>query len=613
MGGTHRFQSAAVAVTYALLVGVIYGIPHVWLWRDAGAGWAFPHFNVPDERGAYAGRLRALYDGEELGADVQSGMCPGAPSDFSTTGEYLTFAAGRLFGRGIRGCLILADFLFPAVACLGFYLFLRAMGCSVGLARLGPLTFFLLDPLLASKGPLLGLLQALAWVLGRPLIHEWNCAFIYSRLVSPQASLPLLAFAWFSLARAMRGGHVAWCVPAGLLCGLTASTHLAMGLPLLLGIGLLGLDALLRRAPGWGRFPVIAAIAAAVVAPRLAGFHAFFAHPGSQYVVDRHAEASHAWMGWGYLALMALVSGPFFLLFRRRRREAFRFFGLMLLATVLCMNLQVLSGTDFGIIHYYGYSFIPLVWMGTFAGLSRWRTERRERGRAGTPGWGARTAEVVVALYALGNGYAVQAAHYEAPRLRWERPAARWLAYQSLGPVMEWLEAHADREDVVVSSFETSDLYTIYAPTRVLAQFMIQTCPVPTDAYLDRFLLPFKAYGLDWSAVESLADGMVYDIHMLAETWRSRTWARPDHPPRWTKSEIIGCMEERYRRLPDGERLADRLAAAGVRFIVFGTFERELPGASETHLRGPRYVKRFEAGGHSIYELLPGPEASAER
>jgi hypothetical protein len=207
----------------------------------------------------------------------------------------------------------------------------------------------------------------------------------------------------------------------------------------------------------------------------------------------------------------------------------------------------------------------------------------------------------------LANGYAIQQGHYKAEQLFWVRPASRWLEFQSLGPVLSWLEENATPRDVVIGSPETRDLYAIYAPTKVLAQFMTQTCPVPTEFYLDRFLLPFKVYGLGWEDFELAAEEMIYDIHMTAETWRSGTWIKAERPPLMEESEILSRMKTMYASLPDGESLDQRLRDLNVRYVVFGPFEKEFPGASDSHLRRENYRMRFEAKGTRIFELLPSP------
>ena len=599
-----------MVLLYAAVVGLLYGLPHFWLWRDAGPAWSFPHFNVPDERGTYGGRLRALYNGETLNGAPQTLACPDAPTVFPKTGEYLTYGLARIFGLQIRGCLILADFLLPALSVLGSYLFLRALGCSARLSRLAPLTLFLLDPLLASHGPVVALVQGLSWLLGRSLVPYWNCTFLFSRLISPEAALPLVFFASYGTAKAIGSRAWAWPVLAGLLSGLAASAHLAVGLPFLIGLFLFAIGASVTGTIALNRFVPILLSAFVVLAPRILDLYEFFSTPGNPFVLDRHAVTTHAWMGLPYLVLMTVFMVPFLFLYWRRTNRVFWLFLSIQAGSAVCMNLQVVTGSDYGIIHYYGYSFVPMTWLAWFAGLSH-----RLHGSPGSR-WSrillrrAWTLELACLLYAVANGYAIQHAHYHADSVRWEKPVSRWIEYQSLGPVLSWLEDKASPGDVVVSSPETVDLYAIYSPAKILAQFTIQTCPVPTESYLDRFLVPLKIYGMSWQEAEPAAREMIYDIHMVAETGGSRTWARPDRPPRLQKEEILSLMKAHYEALPEGDALDRMLDGLHVKYVVFGSFERELPGASDAHLKSRNYRLCFEAKGHQIFERLPGSAPS---
>jgi hypothetical protein len=603
---SQRTKNALIVILYAVLVGLIYAMPHYWLWRDAGSEWAFPGFNVPDEQGAYAGRIRALYNGERLGADPQSLACPDAPTDFATTGEHLTYAVCRLLGTEIGGCFILSDFLFPAVTIIGFYLFLRALGCSARISRIAPLTLYLLDPLLASRGPFVGILQAFSLLLGRVLIPDWNSSFILSRMISPEAAMALFAFACFSTVKALWGGRWAWCVLAGVLSGLATSAHVSVGLPFLLGLFFFGIGTLVTRKIPFGRFVLMGCFALIVMTPRFLEIYRFFHHPGSHWVIDRHASITHGSMGLRYLIPMIVLAMPFLLLVRKGHIH-FWFFLSILAANLVCMNLQVITGSDFGIVHYLGYNFIPMAWLAAFCGLSD-RLSERSTGRPSRRRlFRARALELTCCLYSLANGYAIQQGHYRAEQLFWVRPTSQWLEFQTLGPVLSWLEENATSRDVVISSPETRDLYAIYAPTKVLAQFMIQTCPVPTESYLDRFLLPFKVYGLGWEDFEPAAEEMIYDIHMIAETGKAGPWVRAERPPLMEKQEILSRMKTIYASLPEGESLDRMLQDLNVRYVVFGPFEKEFPGASNSHLMRDNYRMRFEGKGTQIFELLPSP------
>jgi len=66
-------------------------------------------------------------------------------------------------------------------------------------------------------------------------------------------------------------------------------------------------------------------------------------------------------------------------------------------------------------------------------------------------------------------------------------------------------------------------------------------------------------------------------------------------------------MKTIYASLPQGESLDRMLRDLNVRYVVFGPFEKELPGASDSHLMRDNYRVRFEGKGTRIFELLPSP------
>jgi hypothetical protein len=311
-------------------------------------------------------------------------------------------------------------------------------------------------------------------------------------------------------------------------------------------------------------------------------------------------------MGLKYLLSMIVVVIPFLLLFRKRHTQ-FWFFLSIVVANFICMNLQMITGSDFGVVHYFGYNLIPMAWFAAFVGLSHRLSERSVNMPSRRPLFRGRVLELLCCLYALANGYAIQQGHYKAEQLFWVRPTSQWLELQSLGPALSWLDENATSGEVVISSPETRNLYAIYSPTKVLAQFMMQLCPIPTESYLERFLLPFKVYGLEWDAFELAAEEMVYDIHMIAETGSSRVWVKAERPPLMEKREILSLMKTMYASLPEGESLDQVLRGLNVRYVVFGPFEREFPGASDAHLRSDHYRMRFEEEGTQIFELLGSP------
>jgi hypothetical protein len=534
-------------------------------------------------------------------------MCPDAPSFFPETGEYLAYGLARLFGLKIRGCLILADFLLPAVAIIGFYLFLRTLGCSARVSRVGPVTLYLFDPSLTAGGPLVTVKWFLALILGRDFVPYWHAPYVYSRLISPEAAMPLLAFACFATAKVIWGGRGwGWTLVAGLLVGLTASAHLACGLPLILGLFFFGSSRLFMDRQLFGRFVLLGLIASIVLVPRLLELLRFVNYPGHDFVVDRGAVITHAPMSRFYFILSGMFIVPFFLFYWKKRDSVFGFFLSIIAGNLVCMNLQIFTGADFSIVHYAGFNLVPMTCLSYFVPISRRLQERPDKGLPRRPflrPWGL---EVLCCLYGVANAVLIQHGVYHAKEVPfpWEVPTSRWLQYQSLGPVLSWLEDNATNQDVVLSSPETTDLYTIYSPAKVLAQFTIQNCPVPTESYIDRFIVPFKVYGLDWAGAATRAKELVYDVHLTAETWKCGTWVRPEKPL-LDAPEAISLMEHHYSALPSGEALDQMLRELRVKYVICGSFEKALPGATCEHMNSGNYQKRFEAKGHQVFELIP--------
>jgi hypothetical protein len=112
-------------------------------------------------------------------------------------------------------------------------------------------------------------------------------------------------------------------------------------------------------------------------------------------------------------------------------------------------------------------------------------------------------------------------------------------------------------------------------------------------------------YGLEWEQAGPVLADRIYDVHMIAETGSSRTWARPDRPPLLKKEQILSLMKEHYKALPEGDGLDRLLGELGVRYVVFGDFERELPGATDARLESGGYRLCFQSNGHRIYERTP--------
>ena len=63
-------------------------------------------------------------------------------------------------------------------------------------------------------------------------------------------------------------------------------------------------------------------------------------------------------------------------------------------------------------------------------------------------------------------------------------------------------------------------------------------------------------------------------------------------------------MKRHYETLPGGVALDRMLRELRVKYVICGSFERDLPGATCEHLNNGNYEKRFEAKAHQVFELV---------
>ena len=206
----------------------------------------------------------------------------------------------------------------------------------------------------------------------------------------------------------------------------------------------------------FARIVLLEVIASIVLVPRLLEVLLFFNLPGNHLVVDRQAVITHAPMSLSHIALIGMLIVPF-LLFFWKKRTASRVFLSIIAGNLVCMNLQIFSGSDFSILHYVAYSFLPMIYLSYFVGVSRRLQKSSDTGLPRRSFLRARVLEVLCCVYAVTNAVLIQHGNYHAEKSEygWVEPASRWLEYQSLGPVFSWLDDNATHQDVVLSSPET--------------------------------------------------------------------------------------------------------------------------------------------------------------
>jgi len=158
----------------------------------------------------------------------------------------------------------------------------------------------------------------------------------------------------------------------------------------------------------------------------------------------------------GSVAIIAL--GIFLAGFPKEDSKRYLFGLALLLAPFITMNQQIFTGKEMQVAHYHWYFHKPMailfISLAAFFLLSRFRK-----------GWYKKVFAALIITASFATGLFVQADSYvsnsgDGGSVAVER--------QQYGPVMQWLNEHAAKEDVVLANDPISYLVTIYTPLNVL-------------------------------------------------------------------------------------------------------------------------------------------------
>ncbi|MCH8986767.1 hypothetical protein IIA94_01215, partial [Patescibacteria group bacterium] len=184
-----------------------------------------------------------------------------------------------------------------------------------------------------------------------------------------------------------------------------------------------------------------------------ATLHPAYAEVGARFgIIETHVP-----LFVGFTVLGALVI--FFFGFPREDRQKY-FFGLaLLLAPFITMNQQLLTGKVLQPTHYHWFMHKPLavifVLIAIFYLLARHKLVFYKKALAVF----IITVSIAMGIFVQANSYSFAPLNRDGGSIAIER--------QKYGPVMQWLNEHADKEAVVLSNDEISHIAVIYTPLNV--------------------------------------------------------------------------------------------------------------------------------------------------
>jgi len=435
-------KSHWAALVLALLASIIVAAPQTYFRMEhrglyQGQGMEL----IPDS--PWSPRVREVMDGHPSLGSIYYKDGKSDPYLFQPMGSMAVAYLGMPFGLGINDTLLLSRLVLTCMTVLLLYAFVYLLSRSTLAALSASATIVFAEQILNASG-MLRFLQGINPSTFLGISMQVNHAMIF---------IPLFGFLitfWLFYKKRLWW----WGVMSAVLLGLNFYNYFYSWTYLYAFGGVLVLALLLMRQ--WReavRVGSVFAGALLIAIPYGLNLYQASQYPSYAEVSMRFGVvASHAPLFIGMVALIAIL--VFLRWFPREDRERYLFGLTLLLAPLITMNQQLLTGKVMQVGHYHWYFHKPIaiimVTVTLFYLLSRWRLDAYKKVLA-----------ACIITVSITAGVFTQAASYLLDATYGERAGVERQRY---GPVMQWLSATARPEEVALANSDTSYLIAIYTP-----------------------------------------------------------------------------------------------------------------------------------------------------
>ena len=556
-----------LAGVFALAVGLVYLLPHILFFLEAGDEYHYPFLAMPDER-HYASRIQEVYDGHYAIASPDLKEYKNAPHFWQPLSEIVVASIGKLLGIQVGGLLVLSDFLFPFLLFLVIYFFAWQLTESRMLAILGACAIMMVSfVIFGPPQSLIYWLGHISWVKLNPLLNP-RSSFLFSRTINPQFNIILFFLCLIGIYGACFREARGFVLLAGaalsalFYCNFFYWSYLAGGCGLFAAYALLKKDLKVFR-----NLVIIVMIGGLLSVPYWMSVQELSKSPYYDEAVKRTLiQFTHK----PYLAKIELLCIFFFVAFCPKKDRPYLFLTAFFLGGLVCENQQVLTGRRMGPYHWSIYCQAPLMWlamalMAAGAG-QRWPGNRLIRFARQKQ----KSLATVAILFMFFNAVHTQVVYVYAtdrekgPRPCYEKSLPVWLYYQKLDPALSWLNVNAKKDSVVLASMWASYLITAFTHCNVVATWATHSYLIPGYELWERWLLKFYFFGVpDDRVYEALAPNLDGVCELCS--WLLNEEERP---------ALRNWVEKTYRDLKQTP-LQDLLAKYHVEYVLFSKEERE--------------------------------------
>lgn len=432
-------------IILGIIVSLLCALPQMYFRIDHRTDGVYQGIELlPDS--PWSARAREVMDGHPWFGNIYNKDGKDQPYLFQPLGSIITAYTGELFSFNINNTLLLSRLVFPFIVTILIYSFVFLISRDKLAALTSTAILLLADSVLRPFGVmqiLHGKLPDEFLRLSRPVNPAMIYVFFFGFLVS---------FWYYYKNRTVRYG-----ILSAVLLGLNFYNYLYTWTYLYAFGGLLVLFHMYERQ--WKEVKKLSYVffgALIVGIPYLINLYKVTTYPTYEEVGARFGVVlTHMPLFVGFTVIIAIFAFLFF--FPKKDTYEYYFNLALVLTPFITMNQQIITGKILQPNHYHWFFHKPVViiviCIVIFSLLTRLGWTRL---RALTAG-----AMLVVSV---ATGAFIQYVSYHDG---FNDGGAIAIERQKFGPIMEWLNVHAEREAMVFANNEASHITVIYTPLNV--------------------------------------------------------------------------------------------------------------------------------------------------
>ena len=470
----HSLANHKWAIFIALVIAVIAAYPQIFFHYDIKPDYrGIDIIGAAEDEFAFLTRVREVQDGHPTLSSPYHKEGKDTPYLFMPLAPMMVAYLGKIFSLDFNNTILLSRFFFPFVVFLIIYGFLLLLTKEKLTAIAISAAFLLLNSLFNTK--------ALQLLSGQsPATNYLTLTWPVNPVLTWFFFFAFLLFFWLFLERK----QWRWGIVSTVLLGLSFYSYLYTWTFLYVFCGVLLLIFLFQKKwPDVKRIGLVLLGAFLIAIPYLLNVYRALIHtnPSLEEMSKRHGLIENPVPVLGFLVPSLFII--FLLFFPRKWRERY-FFSLALLITpFIVLNQQLITGINLSSGHYHWFFHKPLAMIFlliiffSYLSQKKWEFLRK-------------LSAILLITASIGLGLFIQNTSYEANK-------SEAIYYQRYGPIVDWLNANAQKEEVVFANADISNLIVIYTPLNVF-HVMPEIVTISFAASEDRLLNTlFLLYRLD--------------------------------------------------------------------------------------------------------------------